>query len=56
MIYKDGKQISSVSFGQKVITAIYHGARVVWEAISSCFGKGYWINEEPWDNDDGWTN
>lgn len=30
--------------------------KLVWQAISSCFGAGYWINEYAWKNNDGWKN
>lgn len=26
------------------------------ELISSCFGNGYWINEEAWVNEEAWKN
>lgn len=55
IFYKD-KKISAVYYGTKTIAAIYKGALLVWEAVRSCFGKGYWINELPWDNEEGWTN
>lgn len=35
---------------------IYRGARLVWQAISSCFGSGAWLNDKPWLNTDGWKN
>lgn len=37
------------------VTAVYHMGRLVWEAVSSCFGKG-WNNDLGWNNDDGWSN
>lgn len=37
-------------------TAIYKGARLVWMAIRSCFGAGFWINEKPWLNSEAWKN
>lgn len=40
----------------KVATEIYRGARLVWTAIKSCFGAGYWVNDEPWLNEEGWKN
>lgn len=43
-------------WGSKVITAVYKGSQLVWSAIKSCFGKGYWINEQPWSNIDAWVN
>jgi hypothetical protein len=56
MRYRGGKETTGVYKGRRVITAIYHGARLVWELISSCFGKGYWINNAPYVNEDMWKN
>lgn len=53
--FKD-KEITSVYYGKKAIAAIYKGAVLVWEAIRSCFGKGFWINAYSWNNEDGWKN
>lgn len=55
-IFFNGKDITSVNYGEKAVTAIYKGARLVWEAIRSCFGKGYWIDEHSWNNTDTWKN
>lgn len=30
--------------------------RMVWQAIRSCFGRGFWTNKMPWKNNDGWKN
>lgn len=56
MLYKNKKEISAVYYGSKVITAIYKGTKLVWQAIRSCFGKGFWDNNKPWDNSDSWKN
>jgi len=56
MIYRNQKETTGVYRGEKVITAVYRGARLVWELIKSCFGKGYWINNAPYLNEDGWRN
>lgn len=62
MIYKDGnKQVVSIyepKKGQQTrsILAIYKGARLVWETIRSCFGRGFWMNQRPWLNEDVWRN
>jgi len=37
-------------------TAVYKGARLVWMAIRSCFGAGFWLNDRPWLNNEGWKN
>lgn len=55
-IFKNNKEISAVYYGEKAIQAIYKGAMLVWEAIRSCFGKGYWINADSWNNEDAWKN
>lgn len=43
-------------YGGKAVSAVYYGAKLVWEAISSCFGSGYWINNRPWSDTDAWRN
>lgn len=54
IIYNKDKEISSIYKNGKVISLIYKGATLLWEAINSCFGKGYWLNIKPWNNKDGW--
>ena len=56
MVYKDGKEISSFYKNNAIIFEIYKGTTLVWQAIRSCFGKGFWINTESWSNIDGWKN
>ncbi len=52
----NNKEISSVYFGSKTISAIYKGSVLIWEAIRSCFGKGFWVNTYGWNNENGWKN
>lgn len=56
MIAASGKQIAIINAGGKVIAAVYHGARLVWQAVRSCFGSGHWVNEKPWLNAEAWKN
>lgn len=56
MIYKNGKELSARYIGTLAIGAVYRGAVLIWEAVSSCFGSGMWINTRPWSNTDGWRN
>jgi hypothetical protein len=30
--------------------------KIIYEAISSCFGLGYWRNEKGWLDQEGWRN
>lgn len=56
MIYKDGKEVVSIYKGSKAIAEVYKGAVLVWQAIRSCFGKGFWVNDSSWNNSDMWKN
>lgn len=56
MIKIGSKDISSIRIGGKAVTAVYKGAKLIWESVTSCFGSGYWINDYPWKNDNGWKN
>lgn len=56
MIYKGGKEVASIFKGSKAIAEVYKGAMLVWQAIRSCFGKGFWRNDKPWNSEDGWEN
>ena len=56
MIYRNGHEVTDIRRGERPISAVYRGVRLVWEAIKSCFGKGFWVNNAPWVNGDGWRN
>jgi hypothetical protein len=56
MLYNNKKETINVSIGNKVIQSIYKGSILIWQAIRSCFGSGFWINEKPWVNDEPWKN
>jgi hypothetical protein len=56
MIYRNGNELQARYYGKKAILYIYKGAKIVWQAVSSCFGAGYWINSYPWKNDNPWKN
>lgn len=55
-LYYGNKEFSSINYGNKPISIIYRGAKIIWESIKSCFGKGFWINLKGWNNKDGWRN
>lgn len=52
----NNKEITAKSFGKKVIIITYLGTRLIWQAIKSCFGAGFWRNDKPWDNKEGYKN
>ena len=47
---------SAEYFGRRAIAAVYKGFELVWTAIRSCFGKGYWMDDKPWVDEDAWKN
>ena len=50
------REITAISYANRAIAAVYYGTRLVWQAIRSCFGAGYWVNEKPWINEEAWKN
>lgn len=56
MIIRGGKEIVARFHGQRSLAATYHGLKLVWQAVRSCFGKGIWRNDKPWINSDKWKN
>lgn len=56
MIRVGNKEIDLVYFSGKAISEVYKGSKLIWQAIKSCFASGYWINEKPWINTEGWKN
>lgn len=56
MIIKNSITMQALYYGTKAISAVYYGAKLVWEAITSCFGSGMWLNERAWKNTDAWKN
>ena len=50
-------QVSIIKDGAiKAISYVYYGANLVWQAVRSCFGSKFWVNEKPWLNEEGWKN
>ena len=46
------KEVLVIYYGWRAVSAIYKGARLVWMAVRSCFGSGYWDGDKPWDGDE----
>lgn len=62
MIYYQGtKPVVAIekrttAFVRRVFLEIRKGSRIVWTGIRSCFGAGFWVNDKPWLNIEGWKN
>lgn len=56
MIAFNGKEISEIHYGGKKLSLVYRCDKLVWQAIRSCFGSGFWVNGKPWLNGEGYKN
>lgn len=56
MIIHNEKEISSIFHKGKTISEIRKGLILIWQAVTSCFGIGFWRNDRPWANDETWKN
>lgn len=56
MIKLGNKEISAIRLGSNVISAVYKGSVLIWQAIRSCFGLGYWDDDKPWLDEDAWQD
>lgn len=56
MIVSKTKEISQIIYKRTLIGKVYLGLILILEAIRSCFGKGWWINDKGWNNQDAWKN
>lgn len=54
MISVGNKEVTAIRVGERVVATVYIGARLVWQAIRSCFGTGFWRGDKPWSRTDGW--
>lgn len=57
MISIQGKDnIVDIRWQGREIIAKYFGSLLVWSKTRSCYGRGYWIPEYPWIDNDIWKN
>ena len=54
MIRRGDREITGIYGRGRIVTAVYRGARLVWSAVSSCFGAGLWQGGKRWNRGDGW--
>lgn len=55
MILRNKKgELAALRRGGRAYSVVYMGAKLVWEAIRSCFGSGYWADDKPWLDDEPW--
>lgn len=51
-----GKEIIAFTVYDKEIQYFYIGDKLIWQAVRSCFGAGYWDNSKAWLNDEAYKN
>ncbi|MBP3589937.1 MAG: MFS transporter [Muribaculaceae bacterium] len=56
MLWIGGKKPGRIYIGSRAVAALYVGARLVWQAVRSCFGSGRWVSRKPWLGKERWKN
>lgn len=56
MLYRGKDKIARLYVGGQAVRILYRGAVKIWEAVSSCFGAGWWRGDKPWKGSDSWKN
>ncbi len=56
MLCVGDKRAERLYIGRRPVQALYRGAVKIWEAVSSCFGSGWWRSDKPWKDGDAWKN
>lgn len=49
-------KVGRMYIGKQAVGLMYYGATLIYQAIRSCFGRGYWINDRAWINNESWRN
>lgn len=42
--------------GSTITCKLVEICSILWQAVDSCFGAGYWVNSKAWKNQDAWKN
>lgn len=56
MIRIGSKEVTAIYLGTRVLSAVYKGSALVWQAVRSCFGSGWWVNGKQFINNETWKN
>lgn len=56
MIIRNGKEVIELYRGKTPIVEMYRGKHLIYQIVSSCFGRGFWVNNAPFVNTDVWRN
>ncbi len=54
MLYLGKDKVGRLYIGQRAVRVLYQGAVKIWEAVSSCFGSGFWRGDKVWKGTDSW--
>lgn len=54
MLWNGEEKVSLLRFGHEAVSVLWLGGVKIWEAVSSCFGSGFWRTNYPWKCRDAW--
>lgn len=53
-MFKGKNEIVIIKAFGHILSSVYLGVKLVWEAIRSCFGSGKWVGNKPWVGSEKW--
>lgn len=54
MLWIGKNRVGIINIGRHRVSVMYKGAVKIYEAVSSCFGSGWWRPLLPWRGGDSW--
>lgn len=55
-IHRKNKEVVDIIIKGKRVSQIFQGIKLIYSYLKSCFGKGFWVNDKPWNNSEAWKN
>ena len=56
MTFNNDKEVRGIQHLSNVVTSVYHMGNLVWTAVTSCFGRGFWQADAPWSDVECWQD
>ena len=53
-MFKGKNEIVIIKAFGLILSSVYLGVKLVWDAIRSCFGSGKWVGNKPWIGKEKW--
>lgn len=54
MLTLSSRRVGRLVMEGRIVQTLRLGTLKIYEAVRSCFGRGYWIGSKPWIGKDKW--